>query len=129
MRNIRLYILSVVTALGLMAVPLSATVHAGTFNAACGNAGASASAFCSSTTSGDPLTGPNGLIIKVTRIVAVFAGAVAVIIMIVAGLMYVISAGDAGKVARAKDTVIYAAVGLLVIVMGQTIIAFVVGKL
>lgn len=41
-------------------------------------------------------------------------GILAVIMIIVGGIMYTISGGDAGKVTKAKNTLTYAIVGLLV---------------
>lgn len=87
------------------------------------------SAICQGNTTGNPLVGPNGLLGKVTRIVAVFGGAVAVIMIMVGGLMYVLSDGDSGKISNAKNTVVYALVGLVVIGTAQSIIIFVIDRL
>jgi hypothetical protein len=127
MRKIYLYILSIAAALSLVALPAVSASAFDPFSSACQGNGDSA--VCTNTNQGDPLTGHNGLINKVTRITALFAGVVAVIIIIIGGMMYILSSGDAGKVTRAKDTILYAAVGLLVIAAGQDIITFVVGKL
>ena len=54
-------------------------------------------------------------------------GAVAVIMIIVAGVFYVISSGDSGKVARAKNMITYAVVGLVVILAAFGITNFVIG--
>jgi hypothetical protein len=43
--------------------------------------------------------------------------------------MYITSGGDSSKVSSAKDTVLYAAIGLVVVVLARTIIVFVVGKI
>jgi hypothetical protein len=129
MRRLSLFILSIVTAFGLMALPLASASAAGynPFKAAC--SGGSTGAVCSTKTTGDPLVGPNGLISKVTRVIALLAGIGAVIIIIIGGFMYITSGGDSGKVSRAKDTLIYAVVGLIVIVMSQTVIIFVIDRL
>lgn len=52
-------------------------------------------------------------------------GAIALLVIVIAALQYVLSAGDAQKVARAKDTIIYALVGLVVAVMAFAIVTFV----
>ena len=129
MQRLRLGIIGIVMAFGLMALPLASVSAAGAdiLNNACN--GNTEAAVCSKQAAGDPLVGPNGLIGKVTRDVALWAGIIAVIIMIIGGFMYITSAGDSGKVSRAKDTIIYAAVGLVVIVVGQAIIIFVLDKL
>lgn len=56
------------------------------------------------------------------------AGVVAVIIIIIAGLLYVTSSGDPGKVTKAKNTLLYAVVGLVIILLAFTITAFVTGR-
>jgi len=57
------------------------------------------------------------------------AGAVAVIMIIAGGLWYVVSAGDAGKVTKAKHTLLYAVVGLVVAILAYAIVNFVVDAL
>ncbi|MEI7819101.1 MAG: hypothetical protein WCI47_03215 [bacterium] len=52
-------------------------------------------------------------------------GITSVIIMIVAGMLYVFSAGDPGKTKTAKDTIMYAAIGLVVTLIGAGGIALV----
>jgi hypothetical protein len=127
--KLKFFVVGMVMAIGLLALPLASVSASGydPFAAACGKS--SEGAICSTKTSGDPLVGQNGLIPKVTRIVADFAAIIAVIIIIIGGFMYVLSGGDSGKVSLAKDTILYAAVGLVVIVLGQAIIVFVLRKL
>lgn len=84
------------------------------------------SSYCSSSKSTDnPLTGNNGVLSKITKIVATIGGTVAVIMMIVGGIMYLIANGDSSKIATAKNTIIYAGVGLVVIGLGGAIIALI----
>src|ERR1700691_1844063 len=94
----------------------------------CNQAGAGNSAVCNGKSNTDPLTGTNGVILKITNIVAIVAGIAAVIILIIGGLRYVTSGGDSGSVASAKSTIIYALIGLVVIALAKTIIAYVVSK-
>lgn len=54
-------------------------------------------------------------------------GGVAVIVIIIAGILYTISAGDAGKVKKAKNTILYAVIGLVVAMLSSAIIAFING--
>ncbi|HSH55900.1 MAG TPA: hypothetical protein VK983_03675 [Candidatus Limnocylindrales bacterium] len=81
------------------------------------------------TDGGNPVTGPTGILIRATRIVAIIAGIGAVIIIAVAGINYITSGGDANKVAQAKRTIIFAAVGLVLIAVAQAVIAFVIGRI
>lgn len=57
------------------------------------------------------------------------AGAIAVLMIVINGLQFVISAGDPQKAARARSGIIYALVGLAVAISAEAIVAFVVGKL
>lgn len=57
------------------------------------------------------------------------AGGIAVIIIIVAGIKFITSQGDPQATAKARNTIIYAAIGLAVSVAAFTIVTFVVGKL
>jgi nitrate reductase gamma subunit len=129
MRKFKLYLLSIAMAFGLLALPFASASAAGydPFSGACPS-GSSEGAVCSTKTTTDPLTGTDGLISKVTKIIAIFSGVAAVIIIIIGGFMYVTSGGDSGKVSVAKDTIIYACVGLVVIVLGQSIIIFVIDR-
>lgn len=56
------------------------------------------------------------------------AGALAVIVIIVSGIFYVISNGDAGRVAKAKNYLTYAIVGLIVVMLAWAITNFVIGR-
>lgn len=54
-------------------------------------------------------------------------GAVAVVVIVVAGLMYSGSRGDAAAVTKAKNLLTYAIVGLIVISVAFVITNFVIG--
>ena len=112
----------------LFAAPLPAT--AGLFSGVdCNDSQNRQSAVCSSRTSQDPIAGQHGLLLKVTDIIALIAGAAAVIIIIVSGLRYVTAGGDSGKVSSAKNTLIGAIIGLIVVVLARTLVVFVVNRL
>ncbi|HMS23262.1 MAG TPA: pilin [Candidatus Saccharibacteria bacterium] len=53
-------------------------------------------------------------------------GALCVLIITLAGLQYIISSGDPAKTAKAKDTIMYAVIGLVVAIFAVTIINFVI---
>lgn len=63
------------------------------------------------------------------RIAFAIAGAVAVIIIIIAGLRYTISAGNPQEAAKAKNAILYAIVGVVVCVLGYAIVTFVLGRI
>lgn len=95
---------------------------------ACSSGSTGESSVCQSQNSGDPITGTNGVLAKAARIISYLAGAAAIILMIIGGFMYVTSDGEASKLSAAKNTVIYALVGLVVVVFAQSIIIFVINK-
>lgn len=55
-----------------------------------------------------------------------FLGVVAVIVIIIGGVMYMTSTGDPGKTKRAKDTILYASIGLIICVLSFAIVNFVI---
>jgi hypothetical protein len=68
-------------------------------------------------------------IIKVViNLFSLVVGVVAVIMLIVGGLKYIISAGDSGNVTSAKNTILYAIIGLVVVALAQFIVKFVLNK-
>lgn len=88
---------------------------------------AAGSPVCHASTS-DPLTGNNGIIVKATNLIALVAGAVAVIMIIIGGIKLITSNGEASSIAEARKTIIYALIGIVVIVLAKTIITFVVSR-
>jgi hypothetical protein len=65
------------------------------------------------------------VISTVVNLLLYILGAVAIIMIIVGGIMYVTSGGDAGGVKKAKDTITYAIIGLIVAIMAYAIVNFV----
>ena len=61
----------------------------------------------------------------IMNVVYMLAGAIAVIVIIIAGINYASSGGDAGKMAKAKSTILYAIVGLIVVGTAFMITAYV----
>lgn len=70
----------------------------------------------------------NSIVSTVINIFTVLIGIVAVIMIIVAGFKYITSAGDAAKLTSAKNTLVYALVGLVVVALSQFIVKFVLNK-
>lgn len=68
------------------------------------------------------------IIKRVVDIFSVVVGVVAVIMIIIGGLKYVTSGGDSGNVSGAKNTILYAIVGLIVVVLAQVVVRFVLQK-
>lgn len=55
------------------------------------------------------------------------AGIVAVIVIIISGILYIISSGNPGQVAKAKNGIIAGVVGLILVLMAFAITGFVIG--
>lgn len=66
---------------------------------------------------------------NVVNLLIVVAGIIAVIMIIVGGIRYTTSAGDAGQTKSARDTIIYAVAGLVVAIMSFAIVNFVLARL
>ncbi len=70
----------------------------------------------------------NGLIKLVINIFSLVVGVVSVIMIIIGGLKYITSSGDSNNVTNAKNTILYAVVGLVVVALAQFIVKFVLSK-
>ena len=56
------------------------------------------------------------------------AGLIAVVVIIVGAVQYVTSGGDPGKVAKAKNTILYSVIGLIIVLLAALITNFVIGQ-
>lgn len=72
-------------------------------------------------------TSPDIMATIKTILTSVFfvSGVIAVIVIILGGISYMTSQGDAGKVKKGKDTILYGIVGLIIVLMAQVIVTFV----
>lgn len=64
---------------------------------------------------------------NVVNVLLFLLGAIAVIMIIIGGIRYATSNGDAGAIKGAKDTILYAVIGLIVAILAYAIVNFVVG--
>ncbi|MDR1032908.1 MAG: pilin [Candidatus Nomurabacteria bacterium] len=72
------------------------------------------------------LFGNTGIFTQVTNTILFIVGALSVIMLIYGGLRYIISGGDSKKVTDAKNTIMYAIIGLIIAVLSYAIINFVI---
>ncbi|MBR5419192.1 hypothetical protein IK110_03015 [Candidatus Saccharibacteria bacterium] len=72
------------------------------------------------------LEGSIGIIIN--AVIGVI-GVVAVIMIILGGIGYVTSQGDAGKTKKARDTLLYGIIGLIIVLLAFAIVNFVLNAL
>ena len=75
-----------------------------------------------------PTPTSNEILTNVLGTVYWTAGVVAVIIIIIAGIFYATSDGDSSKVKRAKDAIVYAIAGLVIVLMAFLITQFIIGR-
>lgn len=75
------------------------------------------------------LFGTGGIFQVVTNILLFLIGAISVIMLIIGGIRYVVSGGDSGAVSSAKNTILYAIVGILVAFLAYAAVNFVITQL
>lgn len=77
----------------------------------------------------NPVSGSDGVLLRVVNILSFVVGVAAVLMVMLGGFKYVTSAGDANSIASAKNTILYAIIGLIVFLLSQGIIAFVIRRI
>ena len=71
------------------------------------------------------LFGQTGVFQTITNVLLFILGAISVIMIIIGGLRYVISGGNSTAVTAAKNTILYAIVGVIVALLAYAIVNFV----
>ena len=79
---------------------------------------------CSTTTIN---TGIKNAAVTVVNILSIVVGVVAVIMIIYGGFRYITSGGESGSVSSAKNTLLFAIVGLVIVALAQVIVRWVIG--
>ncbi len=77
---------------------------------------------------GSGLFGQDAAIGQVIQLLAMAAAVVGVVMMIIGGFKFIVSGGDASKTSSARNTILYAAIGLVIAATAQLIVVFVVNK-
>jgi len=131
MNKLKLILLAITATLGF--VPLMGTVAmAQTPGGAvtCGAAGNLTGDAGTCATTGDPSADGkvNSTLTLVIRIFQIVVGLISVIMIIFGGLKYVTSGGEATGISSAKNTIIYALIGIVVVVLAQVIVQFVLNR-
>jgi cytochrome bd-type quinol oxidase subunit 2 len=132
MNKIKRIIISIAAAVGLiapMAVPVmvSAEDTQVNKNLNCG-ANLDFGTDCQGTGNEEAGADINNLVTRVINIISLVVGVIAVIMIIVGGLKYITSQGESAGVTSAKNTIMYAIVGLIVVALAQVIVRFVVNR-
>lgn len=125
--SIRNKIAGLMIAFGLMVAPAALVTSATTYAApSCSGVDCITSGSGRAKTSNATV---NGTITNVTNVLLFLIGAVAVIMLVIGGFKYVTSNGNADQIKSAKNTVMYAIIGIVVAIMGFAIVRFVVTSL
>lgn len=123
MKRIKLLIIPVLL-LTVFAVALLHTPHTFAFDGTI--QGGAESARGNDQTS--DLFGATGVFQTITNVLLYVLGAISVIMIIIGGLRYVISGGNSTNVTAAKNTILYAIVGVIIAILSYAIINFVLGS-
>jgi hypothetical protein len=75
----------------------------------------------------DLFSGGDALIPRLINLMLFIVGILAIVFLIFGGIRYVISGGDKSKVDAAKNTILYAIVGLVVAILGYAVVNWVIG--
>jgi hypothetical protein len=91
----------------------------------------SSGAACSKPTgaNGDLFGAKNSIFVTVTNILLFLIGAISVVMLILGGIRYVLSAGDQAAVTSAKNTILYAIIGIIVAFLAYAAVIFVTTQL
>jgi hypothetical protein len=77
----------------------------------------------------DATTQINNIVHTIVNLLSAIVGIVAVIMIIVGGFRYITSGGNDTSVTSAKNTILYAIIGLVVVALAQLIVRFTLSKL
>ena len=69
------------------------------------------------------------IVSTILNAVFLVVGIIAVVVIIIGGINYMTSQGDPGKVKKAKDTILYGIIGLVITLLAFAIVSFVIGAL
>lgn len=92
----------------------------------CNEPGASGSAVCTEKNSPKDIKSLLTVAMNVLSLIAGFAG---VLMLIWGGMKYITANGDGQNTARAKDTILFAVIGLAIAVSAQVISIFIVNRI
>lgn len=74
------------------------------------------------------LFGDTGVFKTITNVLLFIIGAISVIMLIIGGIRYVVSGGDSSAVTSAKNTILYAIVGIVVAILAYALVNFVISS-
>jgi multisubunit Na+/H+ antiporter MnhB subunit len=72
--------------------------------------------------------GATGIFNTITNIMLFLVGAISVLMIIIGGFRYVVSGGNSTSVSAAKNTILYAVIGIIVAILAYAVINFVISS-
>ena len=111
-----------------LAMPSLASAEVSIENNLCDGASLQIDGDCDAATNEEGKNRINGILEDVINIFSLVVGIISVIMIIIGGLKYITSGGDSGNVTGAKNTILYAIVGLVVVALAQFIVKFVLNR-
>lgn len=121
-------------ALSLFAAPLavvpavSAATDFNIQNNVCGGIDGSLGGGTDCTSGDEAGTQVNNAVKLGLNLFSAIVGIIAVVMIIVGGVKYITSGGDSGNIQSAKNTIMYAVIGLVVVALAQIIVNFVLER-
>lgn len=129
MRRLRTLLLTAMVVLGLLSTPLAASA-VDFIDPAC-KGEAAVSEYCKQAQSSkgkNAVLGGDGIFVKIMRLMIMISGVISVIMVVIGGIKYVTSNGDPKGAQSAKNTILYAIIGLVLTLLAATIVAFVASR-
>lgn len=83
---------------------------------------------CDNGSNGSSAKQINSVIATVINLFSLVVGVTAVIMIMVGGFKYITSTGDSSSINSAKNTILYAIIGLVIVALAQVIVRFVLTK-
>jgi cytochrome bd-type quinol oxidase subunit 2 len=118
MKKITLFVASIIASVSLLVAVPTASVGAQALDQICNQTGgASNNEVCNRKSD----TAPD-LINVIINTLSFIIGAAAVIMIMYGGILYATSTGDSGRVKRAKDTIMYSVIGLVISILAFAIV-------
>ena len=75
------------------------------------------------------LFGATGIFTTISNVMLFAVGAISVLMVVIGGLRYVVSGGNSTNITTAKNTILYAVIGLVISLLAYALINFVIGSL
>jgi hypothetical protein len=118
----------IVTLLGIVLVGYG-NVSAVNIFSVCDQAESANSAVCQDKNRTIAISGGDSVLSRVVGILSLVIGFSGVLIMVWGGMNYIMANGDPQKVAWAKDTILFAAIGLVIAIFARLLVEFAIGRI